>query len=250
MKVQNILISQPQPIEWEKSPYFDISKRYNVNIDFFKFFKVESVSCKDFRKQKINILDHSCIIFSSKNAVDNFFNLTKELRVEMPDPMKYFCVSETTTYYLQKYIPFRKRKIFHGGEDINELIQTIKKFNDEKFLVPCSDAKNQDIITLLKANKIKHTKAVIYKNVSADLLKINLPKYQVLVLFSPAGVRSLMKNYPEYKQGEQIIAAFGTATHDAVVEAGLTLSIAPPTPTAPSMSKALDEFLKINNKRK
>ena len=250
MKIKNILVSQPQPTDWEKSPYYNIHKSFNVNIDFFKFFRIEGITAKEFRKQKVCILDHTAVIFTSKLAVDHFFRLAKETRTEIPEVMKYFCSSEAITFYLQNYIPFRKRRIFHGKENVFDMIDIIKKHGNELFLVPCSDTKKQDIIILLKENNIKHTKATIYKNVSADLSKIDIKHYEMMILFSPAGVKSLLKNYPDFQQGEMLIGAFGPTTAQAIRDAGLILNLEAPTKTAPSMTMALDQFLKANNKKK
>ena len=250
MKIKNILVSQPQPIDWVKSPYYEIHKKYNVNIDFFKFFKIEGVTAKDFRKQRVSIVEHTAVIFTSKFAVDHFFRLAQETRVEVPETMKYFCTTEAITYYLQNYISYRKRKIFHGKENIFDLMDIIKKHSDEFYLIPCSDSKKQDAVNLLKANNIKHSKAIIYKNVPEDLSKINIQQYQMLVLFSPDGVKSLMKNFPGFVQGEMQIGAFGPITSLAIREAGLVLNLEAPTKEAPSMTMALDLFLKQSNKKK
>lgn len=250
MKVKNILVSQPQPIDWVKSPYYEIHKKYNVNIDFFKFFKIEGVTAKDFRKQRVCINDHTAVIFTSKFAVDHFFKIAHDTRVEIPESMKYFCTTEAITFYLQNYISYRKRKIFHGKENIFDLLDILKKHNDEFFLIPCSDSKKQDAVNLLKANNIKHSKAIIYKNVPEDLSKINIYQYQMLILFSPDGLRSLMKNFPGFEQGEMLIGSFGPITSQAIREAGLTLNLEAPTKEAPSMTMALDLFLKQQNKKK
>jgi uroporphyrinogen-III synthase len=249
VKVKKILVSQPQPVDYEKSPYYDIAKKYNLEFTFRKLFRIEGLIAQEFRRQKINILDHTAIIFTCRNAVDNFFRLCGELRIKMPETTKYFCVSESTAYYLQKYVQFRKRKIFHGNENSAELLTIIKKHAQEKFLLPCTENVKHEIMQLLVANKINFTKAIIYKTVPADITDMDLNAFQMLVLFSPFGVESLYHNYPEYKQGELLISTFGATTANAAKEQGLKLSIEAPTEKAPSMTMALDQFLEKNNKK-
>jgi uroporphyrinogen-III synthase len=242
LKIKNILVSQPKP-ENDKSPYWDLAKRYNLVIDFYKFIRIEGVSASDFRKDKVKILDHTAIILTSKNAVDHFFRISKEMRAVIPETMKYFCISESTALYLQKYIQYRKRKIFHSRENVKELIELIKKHREEKFLLPCSDVHKQDIPKLLSSNKINYTKAIIYRTLCSDLTSIDINKYDMLVMFSPSGITSLFKNFPKYKQGNKIIAAFGSATAKAVKKAGLKLNIEAPKPKTPSMTSAIEYFL-------
>ena len=250
MKIKNILVSQPQPVDFEKSPYGDIARKFNVNIAFRKFFKIEGIPAKDFRKDKINILDYSAVIFTSKNAVDHYFRMCKEMRVEVPETMKYFSISESTAYYLQKYVQFRKRKIFHSKESYDNLIELIKKHKTEKFLLPCSDIHKQEIPKMLEDNKIHYTKAIIYRTLAADLSDVDIRNYDLLVFFSPSGIKSLQKNFPNFEQGEKSIGAFGTSTHKAVREAGLTLNIEAPSQNAPSMTAAIELYLQAEAKKK
>jgi uroporphyrinogen-III synthase len=250
LKIKNILISQPQPTDFEKSPYGEIARKYGVNIVFRKFFRIEGIPAKDFRKDRVNILDYTAVIFSSRNAVDHYFRMCKEMRIEVPETMKYFCISESTAYYLQKYVQFRKRKIFHSKENAANLIELIKKHKTEKFLLPCSDVHKQEITKLLEEQKIQYNKAIIYRTLAADLSDINIKDFDMLVFFSPAGIKSLFKNYPEYEQGETAIGAFGPTTQKAVKDAGLTVSIDAPTQAAASMTLAIDLYLHQESKKK
>lgn len=243
MKIKNVLVSQPQPAEVEKSPYYLLAKKYKVNIDFHKFIKVEGIKAIDFRKDRVAILDHSAVIFTSRHAVDHFFRLAKEMRAEIPDTMKYFCVSEAIAFYLQKYVQYRKRKIFYGRQSFAQLMEIIVKHKGENFLLPCSDVAEVDLSKILKDNKINHTKAIMYQTVASDLSEVEIDKYDLLVFFSPSGVKSLFTNFPKYKQGESMIGAFGPSTCKAVEEAGLKLSIEAPTPSAPSMTMALEQYI-------
>lgn len=250
MKIKNILVSQPKPLDLEKSPYGDLAKKYKLNIEFQKFIKIEGISSKDFRKDRVNILDHTAVIFTSRSAVDHFFRIAKELRLEVPDSMKYFCISESTAFYLQKYVQYRKRKIFHGKQNFADLIDIIRKHKDEKFLLPCSDIHKASISNLLDSNEIKYNKAVIYKTVASNLSKVEIGKYDMLIFFSPSGVASLFKNFPDYTQNGALIAAFGPTTSSAVTEAGLKLDIAAPTKTSPSMTMAIEEYILKESKKK
>ncbi len=227
-----------------------MAKKHNVTIDFIKFIQIEGITAKEFRQSKVHILDYSAVIFTSRNAVDHFFHLAKELRIDIPDDMKYFCISEATAFYLQKYIQYRKRKIFYSKQNFVDLLEIIKKHKEEKYLLPCSDVHKQEITKLLQESNIQYTKAVIYKTLASDLKDINIDKYDLLVFFSPSGVKSLIKNFPDFKQGERLIGAFGPTTTKAVRDAGLTLNINAPTKTAPSMTMAIEEFLEKNNKKK
>lgn len=249
MKVKKILISQPQPVDYEKSPYFSLGKKYNLDFTFHKLFRIEGLTASEFRRQKVNIPDHTAIIFTCKNAVDNFFRLCGEMRFKMPDTTKYFCVSESTAYYLQKYVQFRKRKIFHGNENSSELVTIIKKHSHEKFLLPCIENVKHEMIGILSAAKIPFTSAIIYKTVSADLSDLNLKEFQMLVFFSPFGIDALYENVPDYKQGDQMIAVFGQTTAASALERNMVLTIQAPTEKAPSMTMALDQFLAKNNKK-
>ena len=248
MKVKTILVSQPKP-DTDKSPYFDLSDKCKVKIDFRPFIHIEGVSSKDFRQDKITILDHSAIIFTSRNAVDHFFRICEELRVTVPDTMKYFCISESTAYYLQKYVVYRKRKIFHGRQTFSDLMELIKKHKTEKYLLPCSDILKSDIPELLDSNKINYTSATLYQTVCSDLSDLADVNYDVLVFFSPAGIKSLFQNFPEFKQNDTRIAVFGPTTAKAAENAGLTINIAAPQPEAPSMTMALEQYIKKINKK-
>lgn len=241
--IKNILISQPKPADPVKNPYNELAAKYNLNIDFQQFIKVEGVPGRDFRKDKVNILNHTAIILTSRNSVDHFFRICQEMRVEVPETMKYFSISESTSYYLQKYVQFRKRKIFHGHQNFKDLLDIIKKYPDEKYLLPCSDIHKQSLPKLLETSKIKFTKAVIYRTLAADLSNIDINKYDMFVFFSPIGVTSLQKNFPEFQQGEKFIGVFGPSTAKAVKDAGLRLDLNAPTKTAPSMTMALDQFI-------
>ncbi len=250
MKLKNILVSQPEPADLEKSPYFDLINKYKVNIDFRKFIKIEGVSASEFRKDKVYLKEYTAVIFTSRNAVDHFFRIARDMRVEIPDTMKYFCISEATAFYLQKYVQFRKRKIFHGQQNFDDLVEIIKKHKDEKFLLPCSDIYKLSLIKALDDNKVNYSKAVIYKTTASDLSDIKIDDYDLLVFFSPAGVKSLFKNFPDYKQNSTLIGAFGPSTHKAVEDAGLNVDIAAPTKTALSMTVAIEQFIQNLNKKK
>lgn len=249
MKVKSILVSQPRPADLEKSPYGDLSKKFSIEIDFQKFIKIEGVSSKEFRQSRVNILDHSAIIFTSRNAVDHFFNLAKDLRVEVPDSMKYFCISEATAFYLQKYVQYRKRKIFHGKQNFENLLEIISKHKEERYLLPCSDIHKASISEMLEKSGINYTKAVFYKTLASDLSHVDIKKYDMLIFFSPSGITSLFKNFPEFRQNSTLIAAFGPTTAKAVKDAGLKLDIQAPTKTAPSMTMAIEQYLNKPSKK-
>ncbi len=250
MKIKSILVSQPQPTDFEKSPYGEIARKFNVTIHFRKFFKIEGVQAKEFRKDRINILDYSAVIFTSRNAVDHYFRMCKEMRIEVPESMKYFTISESTAYYLQKYVQFRKRKIFHSKESFSNLIDHIKKHRTEKFLLPCSDIHKQEIPKMLDDNKVLYKKAVIYRTLASDLSDLDIRQFDMLVFFSPSGIKSLLKNFPEFEQKETVIAAFGSTTAKAVKDAGLKLNLEAPTQVAPSMTMAMEQFLQQESKKK
>ncbi len=247
LKVKSILVSQPKPTT-EKSPYFDLAKKYNLKIDFRPFIQVEEISAKEFRQERIDISEHTAVIFTSRTAIDHFFRISNELRVTVPDTMKYFCVSESTAFYLQKYIVYRKRKIFYGKRRFEELMDIIKKHDSENFLFPVSDIHKQEATALLKKNNIKFSKAVLYRTVSCDLSDLSDVNYDILVFFSPSGIKSLSQNFPEFKQEETVIASFGPTTAKAVTDEGLRLDISAPMPKAPSMTMALEQFIKKANK--
>jgi uroporphyrinogen-III synthase len=247
-KVKSILVTQPKP-EGDKSPYADLSQKTKVQIDFRSFIHVEGVPAKDFRADRISILDHTAVIMTSRMAVDHYFRLCNEMRLTVPETMKYFCISESTAYYLQKYVQFRKRKIFHGKQTFLDLIDMIKKHKGEKFLLPCSDIHKDEIPEVLDRHNIVYTKAVMYKTVCSDLSDLEKVFYDVIVFFSPAGITSLFKNFPKFKQNKTRIAAFGSTTAKAVEEAGLRLDIQAPLPEAPSMTIALEKYIKEANKK-
>ncbi len=244
--VSSILVTQVRPTD-EKSPYFELARRYNIKVDFRPFIEVQGVSFKDFRKQKINILDHTAIIFTSKNAVDHFFRICKEARIEVPADMKYFCITEQTANYLQKYIVIRKRKIFTGQRTAAELIELIKKHKTEKFLFPCSDKRRTDIPEFMGSNDLHLTEAVMYETVSSDLSDLEDVYYDIIAFFSPSGIKSLFDNFPDFKQNKTRIAAFGPTTAKAVLDANLILDIQAPLPNAPSMTGALELYVKKAN---
>lgn len=250
MKIRKILVSQPQPTDLEKSPYAELSRKYGVEIEFHKFIKVEGVPARDFRKERIHFEDYGAVILTSRNAVDHYFRMAKELRWEVPDTMKYFCMSEATAYYLQKYVQYRKRKIFFGKQTFQDLLDVIKKHKDEKFLLPCSDIHKQEFPRMLEKAGLQYQKAVIYKTLASDLSNLKIEEFDILVFFSPAGVKSLFKNFPKFEQNSTVIGAFGPKTASAVKDAGLNLDIPAPTKTAPSMTMALEEFLQKASRKK
>lgn len=250
MKIKKILVSQPEPTDGEKSPYVQLAKKHNIEIDYFKFFRVEGISTKEFRTQRINILEHTAIILTSRNAVDSFFRISKEMRIEMPETMKYFCISEAIAFYLQKYVQYRKRKIFHGKQTWADLADLIKKHKTEKFLIPSTDLAKNDIPKFMDDYGVSYTPAMIYKTVSNDLTSIKLTDYDLVVLFSPAGVNSLMKNYPNFKQGHLLLGAFGASTEKALKNQGFNVHVTAPTKTCPSMTMAIDEYISTSGKRK
>lgn len=248
MKIKKVLVSQPKPTS-EKSPFFDIAEKYGVKIDFRPFIKVESLSAKEFRQQKVSILDHTAIVFTSRHAIDHFFNLCVELRVTIPETMKYFCTSETIALYIQKYVQYRKRKVFFGATGkFADLVPLMVKHNTEKYFVPMSDVHNDEVKDLLDKNKIQHTEAVMYRTVSNDFKPEEMSDYDMLVFFSPAGIQSLMKNFPGFEQKDIAIGCFGPTTAKAVKEAGLRLDLEAPSAAAPSMPAALDLFIGEQNR--
>jgi len=247
LKIRKILVSQPEPIN-PKSPYFELAKKYNLKIDFKPFIQVEGVSSKDFRQQKINILDFTAVIFTSKTGIDHFFRICSELRTVVPDTMKYFCITENVAFYLQKYIVYRKRKIFHGKAKFQDLIDVIVKHKEDIFFVPLSVPHNAEIPELLDKNEIRYTIGTLYKTISIDFSDVKDFDYDILVFYSPTGIKSLKENFPGFVQGDVKIAAFGPTTACAVAQEGFRLDINAPNPKAPSMTMALDEFLKEHNK--
>ncbi len=249
MAIKTILVSQPKP-EGDKSPYYDLAEKYKLKIDFRPFIHVEGVTSQEFRQQKVNIPDHTALILTSKNAVDHFFRIAEETRFDVPDTMKYFCISEAIAYYLQKYVTYRKRKIFFGKQTIEDLVEVMKKHKGEKFLLPCTDILRDKIPITLEEHKFNFTKAVLYKTVASDLSDLEDVYYDMLVFFSPGGIESLFKNFPDFKQNNTKIAAFGPTTANAVIKHNLRLDVHAPQPNAPSMTAAIELFVKEELKRK
>lgn len=245
-KVKSILVTQEAPTD-PNSPYLKLAEKFNIKIDFRPFIQVEPVPVKEFRKQKIEILNHTAIIFTSRNAVDHFFHICRELKLEMPPDMKYFCISDQTSNYLQKYIVIRKRKIFTGLKDTKDLLEIVKKHKNEKFLFPCSDIRKNDIPDFLRDNGYHFTEAIIYHTVAANLSDLKNVYYDILAFFSPSGINSLFVNFPDFKQNNTRIAAFGSTTAKAVRDAGLVLDIEAPLPNAPSMTGAIELYVKKAN---
>lgn len=243
MKVKKILISQPEPADLEKSPYKNLVTKHGVDITFYKFFDVVGLSASDFRKSRIHLTEYTAIIFNSKNSVDHFFRLAKELREVIPDTMKYFCTTEAIALYLQNYIQYRKRKIFFGNQFFSELVELLGKHREEKFLFPCSDEKQTEYTKLLDKAKFKYTKATMYTSVPKDLTHFNLKDFDMICLFSPIGVRALVKNFPNIAEQNVTIAAFGSSTHAALKQAGIKLTVAAPTKTSPSMAMAIENYI-------
>jgi uroporphyrinogen-III synthase len=243
LKIKSILVSQPEPTT-PKSPYFDLAEKYKLKIDFRPFIQVEAVPAQEFRQSRISLLEHTAVIFTSRNAVDHFFRMAEEMRVTVPETMKYFCVSESTAYYLQKYVVYRKRKIFHGKQKFEDLLDVLKKHKSETFLFPCSDIHDDRVTEKLSALNVKFNKAILYKTVVADLSDLENVYYDMLVFFSPSGIESLLKNFPDFKQNDTKIAAFGPTTEKAVLENNLRLDVYAPQPKAPSMSMAIEQYIK------
>lgn len=243
--IKKILVSQPKPSS-EKSPYYDIASRFDVELVFRPFIKVEGISAREFRSQKISILEHTAVIFTSRHAIDHFFTLAKEMRLTIPEDMKYFCVTETIALYIQKYVQYRKRKVFFGSTGkMDDLLPTMVKHKTEKYLVPMSDVHNDSISKLLDSKKLQHTECVMYKTVSNDFTEeeIKTFDYDMLLFFSPSGIESLTKNFPNFNQGDIAIGTFGPATAKAVHDAGLRLDLEAPTEKYPSMTGALQHYL-------
>lgn len=243
VKIKRILVSQPKPAN-DKSPFFDLAKKNDLTVDFRPFIHVEGVTAKEFRKQKVNILEHSAVIFTSRTAVDNFFRIAKELKISIPESMKYFCITESIAFYLQKYIVYRKRKIFYGRGKFDDLIDVLLKHKDESFLLPMADTHKQEIPRKLKKYKLKFSKSIFYKTVSSDLSDLSDVNYDILVFYSPSGIKSLLSNFPDFEQNNTKIASFGNTTAKAVKDAGLRVDIQAPLPKAPSMTMAIETYIK------
>jgi uroporphyrinogen-III synthase len=249
LAIKTILVSQPQP-EGENSPYFELAKKYKIKIDFRPFIKVEGVSVKEFRAQKINLVDHTAVIITSKVAVDHFFRIAEESRFPVPEEMKYFCISEAVALYLQKYVAYRKRRIFFGKQTIEDLVEVMKKHKSENFLLPCTDILRDNIPSTLELSKIRFSKTVLYRTVASDLSDLENVYYDLLVFFSPGGIESLFVNFPDFKQNTTAIAAFGPTTAMAVEKHNLRLDVNAPHPKAPSMVGAIELFILEQLKKK
>jgi uroporphyrinogen-III synthase len=249
MKVKTILVSQPEP-KIENSPYFDLQEKQKVKIDFRPFIHVEGVPSKDIRQQKVDLNHYTAIILTSRNSVDHFFRVADEMRFKVPDSMKYFCQSEAVAFYLQKYVVYRKRKIYVGKRSFEDMTPLIKKYKDETFLLPTTDKLKDEVPFILNGLNIKWKEAVFYKTVISDLSDLADVYYDILVFFSPSGIESLIHNFPDFKQNETRIAAFGSTTCKAVEEHGLRCDIHAPTPDTPSMTMALEKYIEKINKGK
>ncbi len=247
MKVKTILVSQPEP-KVENSPYFELQQKLKVKFDFRPFIHVEGVSAKEIRQQKIDLNNYTAIILTSKNSVDHFFRVAEEMRYKVPETLKYFCQSEAVAYYLQKYVVYRKRKIYVGLKDFVDIAPLIKKYKDEKFLLPASDQLNSDVPTTLNALKIDWTEGVFYRTVMSDLSDLKDVYYDVLAFFSPTGIKSLFMNFPDFEQNNTRIAVFGSTTQKEALDHGLRVDIMAPSPEAPSMTMALEKYITKANK--
>jgi uroporphyrinogen-III synthase len=248
MKVKTILVSQPEP-KAENSPYLQLVEKQKVKIDFRPFIHVEGVEAKEVRQQKIDLNDFTAIILTSRNSVDHFFRIAEEMRFKVPDTMKYFCQSEAVAYYLQKYVVYRKRKIYVGKRTFQELAPLIKKYKTEKFLLPSSDVLKPIVPSTLDELKVNWKRAVLYKTVISDLSDLRNVYYDILVFFSPSGIESLLKNFPDFEQNNTRIAVFGNTTVKAANEAGLRIDIQVPSPETPSMTMALEKYITKCNKK-
>ncbi|WP_372473887.1 uroporphyrinogen-III synthase [Capnocytophaga sp. ARDL2] len=247
MKVRTILVSQPEP-KVENSPYFEIQQKHKVKIDFRPFIHVEGVPAKEVRQQKIDLNNYTAIILTSKNAVDHYFRLAEEMRYKVPETMKYFCQSEAIAYYLQKYVVYRKRKIYFGVKEFADLTPHIKKFKDEKFLLPASDKLNDDVPQTLDSLGVNWSQGIFFRTAMSDLSDLRDVKYDILCFFSPTGINSLFKNFPDFVQGNTRIAVFGSTTKKEAEDNGLRIDIMAPAPEAPSMTMALDKYIQQANK--
>ena len=249
MSIKTILVSQPKP-EGDKSPYFDLAEKLKLKIDFRPFIQVEGFTPQEFRLQRLQLSDFSAVILTSKTAVDHYFRMAEETRFNVPDEMKFFCISEAVAYYLQKYVQYRKRKIFFGKQTINDLKDLFKKHKNEKYILPSSDILSKQILTDLTTLKVPFERANMYRTVAADLSDLDDVKYDLLVFFSPSGIESLLKNFPDFKQEKTLIAAFGATTSKAVIDNNLRLDINAPQPEYPSMTMAIEKYILSNGKKK
>ena len=247
MKIKNILISQNAPEDIERSPYGELIRKYSINIDFYKFFKINCTTAIEFRKTHINILEFESIVFSSTNTIDKFFELCKDMRLEMPESMKYYCATESIALYLQKYVPYRKRRVFAAKDaQVTSFYDLLIKNKTVSMLIPCGqDGISPQLEAVLAENEIKYAQAVVFKIEAADLAHdVDIDKYDLIVFFSPNGVKSLQANYPDFQQGEKAFAALGKAAEQAIAEAGWTLHVSAPSKQHASLTEALDAFLK------
>jgi uroporphyrinogen-III synthase len=249
MKVKTILVSQPEP-KVENSPYFELQNKHKVKVDFRSFIHVEGLSAKDVRTQKIDLNHYTAIILTSKNSVDHFFRVAEEMRYKVPEDLKYFCQSETVAFYLQKYVVYRKRKIYVGQKDFIDMTTILKKYKDEKYLLPSSEQLNGDVTQTLNNLSLDWTPGTFYKTVMSDLSDLKDVYYDVLAFFSPTGIKSLFKNFPDFKQNNTRIAVFGSTTQKEALEHGLRIDILAPTPETPSMTMALEKYVAEANKGK
>lgn len=247
MNIKEILISQPEPLAG--SPYTELVSKFGISITFFPFFRIEPLTLREFRTQRINIPDYTAIVFTAKSSIDAFFKLCEELRITVPESLKYFCLSEAVALYLQKYIVYRKRKIFFGNGTISSIIDAIgTKHKDETFLLTCADNGKSDLAKLFSKTKLTFSSAVLIKTVFSDLSKLNIDKYQMLVFYSPSDIKSLMENFPDFEQKELLFATYGQSTSKAMKSANLNVAIQAPTPEAPSIAKALMLYFSNNKK--
>jgi uroporphyrinogen-III synthase len=249
MKVKTILVSQPEP-KVENSPYFEIQNKLKVKVDFRPFIHVEGVTAKDVRAQKIDLNNYTAIILTSKNSVDHFFRVAEEMRYKVPETLKYFCQSEAIAFYLQKYVVYRKRKIYVGQKDFADMAPLIKKYKDEKFLLPASEQLNDDVPQVMNNLKVDWTPGTFYRTMMSDLSDLKDVYYDVLAFFSPTGIKSLFKNFPDFQQNNTRIAVFGTTTQKEAVDHGLRVDIMAPAPGTPSMTMALEKYIVEANKAK
>jgi uroporphyrinogen-III synthase len=251
--IQKILITQPKP-ESEKSPYFELSRKYSIELDFHPFIKLEGIPSRDFRKQKIEIQNYTGVVFTSRNAIDHFFRICEEMKINVSQDTKYFCITESVALYLQKFILYRKRKVFYGADGTNKsMFDVINKHkSNEKFLYVCSEnQQDNEIVNWLKANNCEFVLGFMYRTLSSDVKEIlTINEYDVICFFTPSGVKSLFDNLPKYKQNGTVIGAFGNNTSKAVEDAGLKLEIKAPQPQTPSMVAALEQYLTSNLKKK
>lgn len=248
MKVKTILVSQPEP-STESSPYHEIANKFKVKIDFRPFIHVQGLPAKDVRSQKIDFNNFTSVIFTSRNAVDHFFRLAEDMRYKVPEDLRYFCQSEAIAFYLQRYVIYRKRKIYVGGKDFKDLEPIFKKYKEEVYLLPCSDQLNDDVQQVLNALKLKWSKCIMFNTVVSDLSDLADVKYDVLAFFSPTGIKSLFQNFPSFKQNETRIAVFGSTTQKEAMDNGLRIDIMAPTKENPSMTKALENYMSEANKK-